>query len=69
MANANPIEVQKYLAGVDYPARRDELVTAAKDNGADERTLELLKWTFDRDYEGPSRVGKEIGGSRRQGAG
>lgn len=61
--SANPIEVQKYLAGVDYPAGRDDLVAAAEKNGADAETLERLKRIPDREYEGPSGVSEEIGGS------
>ncbi|QFU89902.1 DUF2795 domain-containing protein [Amycolatopsis sp. YIM 10] len=39
MAKANPIEVQKHLSGVDYPAGRDDLVAAARSNGADDNAL------------------------------
>ncbi|AXB42386.1 DUF2795 domain-containing protein [Amycolatopsis albispora] len=62
MSKANPIEVQRHLSGVDYPARRDDLVEAAKSNGADEGTLDLLRKLPDREYEGPSGVSKEIAG-------
>ncbi|MGC7100772.1 DUF2795 domain-containing protein [Amycolatopsis lurida] len=60
MAKANPIEVQKHLSGVDYPAGRDDLVAAARSNGADDNTLELLGNLPDREYEGPSGVSQEI---------
>lgn len=60
MSKANPIEIQKSLSGVDYPAGRDDLVRAAEGNGADERTLDLLRNLPDRTYEGPSGVSKEI---------
>ncbi|MEV6905174.1 DUF2795 domain-containing protein [Amycolatopsis sp. NPDC051372] len=63
MTDANPIQVQKYLSGVDYPAGRDDLVAAAQGNGADEETLEQLRGIPDRQYEGPSGVSKELGGS------
>jgi hypothetical protein len=33
MSQVNPIQVQKYLSGVDYPCDRDGIVSAAKDNG------------------------------------
>lgn len=62
MSKANPIELQKYLAGVDYPAQRDDLVQAAEKNGADADTLDILRGLPDRTYEGPSGVSKEIGG-------
>jgi hypothetical protein len=60
MSKANPIEVQKYLSGVDYPAARDDLVRAAESNGADSDTLDQLRGLPDRSYEGPSGVSKDI---------
>lgn len=62
MSKANPIEVQKHLSGVDYPASREDLVRAAERNGADQDTVELLRALPDRTYDGPSGVSKEIGG-------
>ena len=62
MSKPNPIELQKYLSGVDYPAGRDELVSAAERNGADRETLDVVRGLPDRQYDGPSGVSKEIGG-------
>jgi hypothetical protein len=62
MGKPNPIQVQKYLSGVDYPVKRDQLVSTAERNGADKQTLEFLRSLPDRTYEGPSGVSKEIGG-------
>ena len=61
MSKPNPIELQKHLAGVDYPAKREDLVRAAERNGADEDTLAAVRALPDRTYEGPSGVSKEIG--------
>ena len=62
MNKPNPIELQKYLSGVDYPAKRDDLVRAAEKNGADSGTLDVVRRLPDRTYDGPSGVSKEIGG-------
>jgi hypothetical protein len=56
----NPIKIQKFLSGVDYPADRDQLIQAAKSNGADKDTLERLRQLPDRSYDGPSGVSKEL---------
>jgi hypothetical protein len=61
MSKANPIEIQKYLAGVEYPAGRDDLVRTAESNGADKETLQVIRDLPDRTYEGPSGISKEIG--------
>jgi hypothetical protein len=56
----NPIKIQKFLSGVDYPADRDQLIQAAKSNGADKDTLDQLRQLPDRNYDGPSGVSKEL---------
>jgi hypothetical protein len=62
VSKPNPIQLQKYLSGVDYPAKRDDLVRAAEKNGADSDTLDVVRRLPDRTYDGPSGVSKEIGG-------
>jgi hypothetical protein len=39
----NPDEVARYLDGVDYPASKEDLTSAAEDNGAPEDLLERLR--------------------------
>ena len=39
----NPDEVTRYLDGVDYPASKEDLTSAAEDNGAPEDLLERLR--------------------------
>jgi hypothetical protein len=43
LGKSNPIQLQRFLKGMDYPASNDELVHRAKDNGADETVLEALR--------------------------
>jgi hypothetical protein len=56
----NPIEVQKALAGMNYPARKADLVARAKDNGASKDIIDALEKIPDREYDGPSGVQKEL---------
>lgn len=56
----SPIDVQKSLAGTDYPARKDDLIARAKENGASGEVMDALQKLPDREYEGPSGVQKEI---------
>ncbi|TDD33084.1 DUF2795 domain-containing protein [Actinomadura sp. KC06] len=58
--NPSFIEVQKCLAGMDYPASRDDLVQHAQQHGADEQMLRALRAMPDREYDGPSGVSTEI---------
>ena len=43
MANANPMEVEKSLKGIDFPAKKRDLVKHAKQRGADQRILETIQ--------------------------
>jgi uncharacterized protein DUF2795 len=56
MAQMNPIEVQKHLKGMSYPASRDDLVSTAEDNGADEDLLGQLRGLDRNTFSGPDDV-------------
>ncbi|AKH38095.1 MULTISPECIES: DUF2795 domain-containing protein [Nitrosomonas] len=61
MAKANPIQVQKYLSGMDYPADKDEIIDHAKDQGADNDVVQILQQLPERDYKTAADVSKAIG--------
>jgi hypothetical protein len=52
----SPIDIQKALSGMDYPASKDQIVQHAERNGADDEVLETLRGIEDREYDGPSGV-------------
>jgi len=61
MATVNPIQIQKFLKGVDYPASKQDLVKHAKQQGADENVCSTLEQLPDEEYETPADVSKGIG--------
>ncbi|MBD2022347.1 DUF2795 domain-containing protein [Leptolyngbya sp. FACHB-36] len=61
MATINPIQLQKHLKGMNYPASKDDLIEHAKDNGADENALSVLEQLPDDEYETPAEVSKAVG--------
>ncbi|WP_071191385.1 DUF2795 domain-containing protein [Trichormus sp. NMC-1] len=62
MAKANPVELQKHLKGVDYPANKEELIEHAREQGADKQLLSLLEQLpEDEEYEDPTELNKAIG--------
>ena len=61
MAKVNPIQLQKHLKGVDYPASKEDLIEHAKQQGADENALSALQQLPDEQYETPADVSKAIG--------
>ena len=56
----NPIQVQKFLCGMDYPADKQALVDTAREQGADERVMNALEQLPDGNYETPADVSKGI---------
>jgi hypothetical protein len=61
MSKVNPIQVQRLLSGVDYPADKRDLVRAATDQGADEETRDTLQQLPDREFDSPADVSSAIG--------
>ena len=64
MASMNPIELQRYLRGVDYPASKDDLVRRAEANGADERVRRALGALPAERFDSPNDVSEAIGKAR-----
>lgn len=56
----NPIQIQKFLSGVDYPADKADLLQAAEENGADDAVLSMLQCLPEQSYDGPTAVSEEI---------
>jgi hypothetical protein len=54
--DVNPIEVQKHLRGVDYPASKDALVSTAESNGAPQEIIEALQSMDREEFDGPNAV-------------
>jgi hypothetical protein len=61
MAHANPIQVQKFLSGMNYPANKDDIVKHAKSRGADDNIMDTLQRLPDESFETPADVSKGIG--------
>ena len=56
----SPIDIQKALSGMDYPARKDDIVRHAEQKGVDKEVIEALQKIEDREYEGPSGVSSAV---------
>ena len=56
----NPGEATQYLEGVDYPASKEDLASAAKDNGAPEELVERLGTLGRPTFSGPDEVVAEL---------
>jgi hypothetical protein len=56
----SPIDVQKALSGIDYPAGKEQIVEHARSHGAGKDVLDALDKIEDREYEGPSGVSSAV---------
>jgi hypothetical protein len=63
MASISPIDLQKALKGADYPASRDDLVSLARNNGADDTLVEKIAQVGQKDFDGPNEVQKAVFGN------
>lgn len=61
MANSSPIEIQKFLKGVVYPASKDDLVEKARSNGAKKELLSILEDLKEGTFANPAEVSKAVG--------
>lgn len=58
----NPIQVQKYLKGIDYPASKNDLIKCAEEHGADDNIRSTLEQLSDKKkFETSADVSKAIG--------
>jgi hypothetical protein len=60
MSQINPIQLQKYLKGIDYPANKADLIKNAKQMGADENVCSSLESLPDQDFEAPVDVSQAL---------
>jgi Protein of unknown function (DUF2795) len=57
----NPIEVQKHLGGIDYPANKDEVIATAESNGAPQEIIDALQQMDGSQFDGPDDVMAALG--------
>jgi hypothetical protein len=61
---ANPVQVQKYLGGIDYPADKRTVVETARSHGADRDVQQTLESLPDQEFKSPNDVSEAIGKQR-----
>jgi hypothetical protein len=60
-SSINPVQVQKFLDGVDFPASKEELISTARDEGADDNVIQTLQRMPDDQFQTPADVSEAIG--------
>jgi Protein of unknown function (DUF2795) len=54
------IQVQKALAGISYPATKQQLIDHARGKKPDKQIMEALESIPDQEYSGPDQVSKAV---------
>ncbi len=57
----NPIQVQKFLSGVDYPMSKKDVVDTARQQGADDAVLSTLEGLPAEEFNSPNDISEAIG--------
>jgi hypothetical protein len=57
----NPIQVQKFLGGLDYPTDKNSIVERARQRGADNDVIQTLQSLPRDDFNSPNDVSEAIG--------
>lgn len=57
----SPANLQKYLAGVSYPARKRDLMSTARRNKAPDEIMDLIERFPDEEFGGPQEVQQAYG--------
>ncbi len=61
MARVNPVQVQKFLGGIDYPVNKSDLVHYAVEHGADDNVRAVLQQLPNQTFNSPNDVSEAIG--------
>ncbi|MFE9655967.1 DUF2795 domain-containing protein [Micromonospora sp. NPDC006431] len=53
---ATGVQLQEFLAGLDYPVSREDLVRWCQENGASTETLQLIKALPAEEFDSPAEL-------------
>ncbi len=56
----NPDDAPRYLEGVEYPASKEDLISAAENNDATEGLVGMLGSLSRPEYSGPEQVVEDL---------
>ena len=65
MAGINPIELQKALKGVDYPASKEDLMRHVEEHGGNEEVRQAIENLPDEEFQTPAGVSQAVAKGNR----
>jgi hypothetical protein len=54
------VQLQEYLAGLDYPVSREDLIRWGQENGASTEVLQMLKALPAEQFDSPAELGEAL---------
>lgn len=54
-----PIEIESYMKNIKFPAKKNDLISQAKENSAPEAVMDILNQFSDKEYNSPVDISKE----------
>ncbi|WP_406041330.1 DUF2795 domain-containing protein [Micromonospora sp. NBC_00898] len=54
------VQLQEYLAGLDYPVSREDLVRWGQENGASTEMLQMLKALPAEEFDSPAELSEAL---------
>ncbi len=61
MANINSLQVERFLSGMDYPCNKDDIVSYAASQGADQNVLDKLQQMPGGTFNSMTDISRAIG--------
>lgn len=56
-----PFRIQKFLGGLRYPARKDQVLERARERGADDQVIAALERLPDGAWGSPISLSRQVG--------
>ncbi len=61
MGGHSPSNIAHHLKGIHYPARRDDIISRARENGAPQEIMDVLQQIPEREYGNMADLMKGVG--------
>ena len=66
MEGTNPIDVEKTLTGIDFPANKEAILNKARENGAGDNEIKALEGLPEQEYADAAEVAQALAGENEE---
>lgn len=61
VTGGSPANVMKQIAGISFPAAKNDILAKARENGAPQEVMDILEKMPDQEFGGPQDILKAFG--------